>query len=203
MSVCVYDDLYRGRGRYCIAGDKPCEPSLYRFLAQLVRAIDCVLGGLRAPLITDHTRFDSLTVDWGCNMFEGYIIYKQWHKKEGRYYAIMRNPTTRHRTSVSWAKYIMSIHLGRKLDPITETVDHINNDKTDDRLENLQLLTKTENIAKSAKGKTLVTLNCPECGQEFTREKRQTHLTKGRGVRTFCSRKCACIYNKPAKRHGN
>ncbi len=131
------------------------------------------------------------------DLFDGIIVYKQWHKKQGRWYAYLYTPLTKHHTTMSWAKYVMCMHLNRTLDPDKETVDHINNDKTDDRIENLQLLTRKDNSAKSAKGRTLVTLNCPQCAIEFTREKRQTHLTKG-GVRTFCSRRCSILYNKPS-----
>jgi hypothetical protein len=78
-------------------------------------------------------------------MFDGMIVYKQWHKKIGRWCAYLYNPNTKERTTMAWAKYLMCLHLGRMLDPNTETVDHINDDKTDDRIENLQLLTRNEN----------------------------------------------------------
>lgn len=47
----------------------------------------------------------------------------------------------------SFARYLMSTKLGRYLDK-DEEVDHINNDKSDDRISNLQILTKRENIQK-------------------------------------------------------
>jgi hypothetical protein len=43
----------------------------------------------------------------------------------------------------------MSVHLKRYLS-VHETVDHINEDKTDDRLENLQILSTRDNIQKHA-----------------------------------------------------
>lgn len=132
-------------------------------------------------------------------MFDGMIVYKQWHKKAGRWYAYLYNPLTKERTTIAWAKYIMCLHLGRMLNPNLETVDHINNDKSDDRLNNLQLLTRLENTQKSAKGRTMVTLVCPKCGKEFTRERRLTHLIKG-GRPSHCSRRCGSLGNQSAVR---
>lgn len=51
--------------------------------------------------------------------------------------------------STAYARYLMSVKLGRFLEP-NETVDHINEDKTDDRLENLQLMSTADNIKKHA-----------------------------------------------------
>jgi len=41
----------------------------------------------------------------------------------------------------------MEVHLGRYLTTV-ETVDHINNNQRDDRIENLQLLSLADNIKK-------------------------------------------------------
>lgn len=40
-------------------------------------------------------------------------------------------------------------------------------------IENLQILTCAENVKKSAKGRTVITLNCDNCGKQFEREIRQ------------------------------
>ena len=110
-----------------------------------------------------------------------------WHKQEGRriVFVLWKGKP---RTSTSYARYLMSVKLGRILEP-SEQVDHINNDKTDDRIENLQILNHAENVEKSAKGRAMVNLQCPQCGVGFTRERRQTHLVKG-GRPTCCSKSC-------------
>lgn len=96
-------------------------------------------------------------------------------------------------TSMLYSRYLMSVKLGRVLDK-TEQVDHINNNPLDDRIENLQILSGSDNMKKYAtevsKGQTMVELICP-CGTKFTRVKRNTFLTKSRNaINTFCSRKC-------------
>lgn len=99
----------------------------------------------------------------------------------------------KHFKTISLAKYMMEVHLKRYLD-IDEEVDHINNIKSDDRIENFQILTRKENIRKHAKeikrGKFLVELICP-CGQQFIKEKYNTHLCKSRkSINTYCSQEC-------------
>ena len=49
--------------------------------------------------------------------------------------------------TTSYARYLMSVKLGRFLDK-NEVVDHIDNDRTNDVIENLQILTEKDNIDK-------------------------------------------------------
>ena len=51
------------------------------------------------------------------------------------------------RTTMALARYRMSVKLGRMLRD-DEQVDHIDNDKTNDSIDNLQILSKRDNIAK-------------------------------------------------------
>lgn len=89
---------------------------------------------------------------------------------------------------MTYARYLMCMHEGRWLGP-DEHVDHIDDNKLNDVIENLQILTKSENSKKNSPGRTMVTLVCPACNEEFTKERRQTHIVKG-GKPTVCSRKC-------------
>lgn len=97
------------------------------------------------------------------------------------------------RTSTSYARYIMSVALGRYLTN-EEEVDHIDDDKLNDVISNLQILTPKENRAKN-RTKTYVELLCPGCNTPFIREKNQTHLSKG-GYFSSCSRKCGNMARK-------
>ena len=132
------------------------------------------------------------------NPYEGYIAYgPTWHWKQKRYmislYPIDKEGSLK-RTSTSHARYLMAIHLGRKLSS-KEQVDHIDGDKTNDTIENLQILSQVNNMKKSRKERKVtrmeVELLCLCCGVHFKREKRQTHLAKKTSRITSCSRKCA------------
>lgn len=130
--------------------------------------------------------------------YDKYYVYVVFHKKEKRNYAILcpiDKTSGLKRTSVSYARYLMSVKLGRFLLP-TEQVDHIDDDKQNDDVSNLQILTNIENVSKECKhrkqsiGTLMVRLKCPVCGREFIRRKGLTHLTKNRGNVTTCSRNC-------------
>lgn len=63
------------------------------------------------------------------------------------------------RTTISYARYLMSIKLGMFISSEFE-VDHKDNDKTNDDIDNLQLLTQQQNLQKFKdlqKRKTLLT----------------------------------------------
>lgn len=92
-------------------------------------------------------------------------------RSQGRNIVCLYSTVTKQRSSMSYARYLMSTHLGRELD-ITEHVDHINNIKDDDRIDNLQILSHKGNSIKyhreCTKGKRMVRAECPVCGTKFT-----------------------------------
>ena len=75
----------------------------------------------------------------------GYLIDGSENRKM---VILISHDNSKHGTS--YARYLMAVSLKRYLLD-TETVDHINEDKTDDRLENLQILSRVENIKKNKK----------------------------------------------------
>lgn len=102
------------------------------------------------------------------------------------------------RRTILYSKYLMSLKVGRILSS-QEEVDHIDGDKTNDSIDNLQIVTRQENEKKFRDGMpcTKVTLECPKCGIIFKRRKGQTHLVPSKkATRTFCSRSCSSkFYN--------
>lgn len=92
------------------------------------------------------------------------------------------------RKGMLYARYIWEDAHNMQV-PKGYEIDHINNDKTDDRLENLQILSKADNIRKSHPKKNLIELVCPICGKPFMFEARNisTHPNP------CCSKKCGYI----------
>lgn len=127
--------------------------------------------------------------------YDGYTMYRVFHKKENRYFAVLVSPN--HRTTIAYAKYVLETHLGRKLRGGHQT-HHRDENTTNDVISNLEEKLKEKHLkdhgdALTRKG---VILDCPVCGREFTVEYRQTHWGKKQGERTTCSRPCS---RKPSR----
>lgn len=80
-------------------------------------------------------------------------VYGPYTRKDNRQHIILYDTETKIRRTQSYPRYLMEQHLGRELSPV-EHVDHINNNPSDNRIENLQLLSQLENNRKSNLGKT-------------------------------------------------
>lgn len=107
--------------------------------------------------------------------------------KEPRRVAILRyNNGEIH--SMSYAKYLYTSHYECDVAKGDE-VDHINNNQMDDRIENLQVISKRQNNSKKKQCKTFIELICPVCKKEFIFPKcnLSTHPNP------CCSRKCGGI----------
>lgn len=75
------------------------------------------------------------------------------------------------RLTTAYARYLMSVKLGRFLEK-DETVDHIDDDHTNDSIENLQILSRLDNIKKTPRKRQYVHgtrgcyrwgCRCPKC----------------------------------------
>lgn len=84
-------------------------------------------------------------------------------------------------------RWVVEQHLGRELEP-WEHVHHINHDRLDNRIENLEVVT----VEEHGKRHTYlpVTKSCVQCGEEFT-----PHKTKRRIAKT-CSPECKSARQK-------
>lgn len=126
--------------------------------------------------------------------YDDYYLYVIYHKGEGRRYACLVSikEGKKKRKTISYARYLMSVKEGRILNP-NEHVDHKDNNKMNDSIDNLQILTLSENNKKEGKrhGKAMVELKCPNCGVIFSRRKGNTHLVNSRkAAYTSCCKKC-------------
>lgn len=123
----------------------------------------------------------------------GYIVTN----KENRRHVILYN-SDKDRSTISYARYLYSVHLGRFLTK-DEQVDHINNDKTDDSLENLQILSVKSNNRKQAnlKGYQIVNYICPVCTSAFMRRKGASNKVPSKmGELMACSKNCRRLFYK-------
>lgn len=127
------------------------------------------------------------------------IEISDYYKKKGyitAYLAINKEPrrvcTLRKAdgtmTSMAYAKYLYTSYYNCEVDS-NDHVDHINGDKMDDRIENLQIISGTYNRRKDHKHKEMVELECPVCHCKFLFKKGNlsTHPNP------CCSRKCGGI----------
>ena len=121
-------------------------------------------------------------------------IYGPYVRKDGRKHMIILNDDGT-RTTKSFPRYLMEQYLGRELAP-NETVDHINEDFTDDRFENLQVLTRSENAKKQMmtepRKRKYFKFICPICKKQSSKYLNHVENNLKKGSRgPFCSRVCA------------
>lgn len=90
--------------------------------------------------------------------------------------------------SMSYAKYVYTSHYHCDVEKGLH-VDHINGDKMDDRIENLQVISERYNKGKDHQRKEMVIIKCPVCGENFLFEKRNlsTHNNP------CCCRRCGGV----------
>lgn len=117
------------------------------------------------------------------------------HKGTGRYQMAIRY-TDGSQSSMNYSRYLMEQKLGRKLKS-SEHVDHIDEDKTNDDINNLQILTKKRNVTKSNLAqprngrKGWDEYLCPNCGELFWRRVAIVDAALKRGCKgPHCSRSC-------------
>lgn len=118
-------------------------------------------------------------------------VYGPYTRKDGRQHVVLYKDGVR--KTVSYPKYLLEQKLGRSLLP-HETCDHIDNDHTNNCLDNLQVLSRVDNACKGTvlRPAEVGTFTCPVCNRSFTKSMRDVrgNLKKGRSG-PYCSRSCA------------
>lgn len=111
----------------------------------------------------------------------GYLVTN----RENRRMVVLFN-SNKDRSTTAYARYKLACSIGRLLTD-EEQVDHIDGDKTNDELCNLQILSPTENHHKTFKtGETMLNFVCPICNKDFTLTKQKA----AKKANPTCSRKC-------------
>ena len=94
-------------------------------------------------------------------------------------------------------RYVMSEHLGRPLNK-DEIVHHIDEDPSNNNIENLELMSTEEHSSFHHKINEDLEFICPVCENVFYRTRHNAN-----GDRTFCSRSCtATFYGTTEITHG-
>lgn len=120
-------------------------------------------------------------------------VYGPYYRKDGRQHVILVDDEGKKRT-VSYPKFLMEQHIGRKLSP-TETVDHIDRDFKNNNLANLRIVDRATHGKEDAKRVKLTPFICVWCGKNAERKANQLHhnanlLKAG----PFCSKTCSGKY---------
>lgn len=119
-----------------------------------------------------------------------FIILHTVKKGDYLYAVVPDHPKATKHGYVLEHRVIMENFIGRLLYE-NEIVHHIDGNKKNNLIDNLEIMTDQEHSRIHAKrGRTVVHLNCYHCGKLFTRELRHV---KGKG---FCSRYCNGKHNQ-------
>lgn len=96
-----------------------------------------------------------------------------------------------------YARYLVEVKEQRLLGP-DEEVDHVDNDCTNDDVDNLQILSNSDHRYKTDafKGTLNVVMFCPICKQKFIRRYTWTHLRHDDWVMSMCSIECNSKYRQ-------
>lgn len=116
-------------------------------------------------------------------------VYGPYLRKDGRLVLVLYDGVKRVTKQAS--RIIMEVYLGRVLDP-TETVDHIDRNPLNNKIENLQVLSRSSHASLDAIRVKVEKVKCLYCDSIFepTRAQRNTKNNAG----PFCSRKCSGLY---------
>lgn len=122
-----------------------------------------------------------------------WVIEKTVKKGEYIYGVCKQHPKATKKGYVLLHRLLIENYLGRQLES-NEIVHHINHDKKDNRIENLEVMDKIAHLKyhSSLNPRKTVSLVCPECNKEFVKYKNNVGWSR----QNFCSRKCNGTYQR-------
>ncbi len=91
----------------------------------------------------------------------------------------------------------MSVALNRILSR-DEEVDHIDGDKQNDSMDNLEIVSREENKKRHVRlhPKKMLRHTCPVCNTVFERDRQRSYQSIAKGKKLTCSRRCGGIKSK-------
>lgn len=115
------------------------------------------------------------------------------------YAVVPEHPKATAKGYVLLHRVVVENHLGRLLKD-DEIVHHLNENKRDNGIENLQVMTRKEHTSLHAKPRVILELACSFCGILFPRSFHQRAEVKGY-ENAFCSRSCNGKYQRRKQLH--
>jgi hypothetical protein len=122
-------------------------------------------------------------------------IYGPYQHENGRLFVVAKY-SDGSKGSISYPKYLMELHLGRKLLP-NETVDHIDRNYLNNEISNLQILDRSLHVKLDVKRRQDEILTCIWCNANFLKTGKILSTQNSRIKHTagpFCSKKCSGKY---------
>lgn len=120
-------------------------------------------------------------------------VYGPYKNKEGREFVIIIDDSGNRKTK-SYPKYLVEQRLGRELDPILETIDHIDGDFLNNDPSNLRILPLKEHVIQDVKRRKSAEATCIWCGKRFTITSSSIRKRYKQKAGPFCGRKCVGEY---------
>ena len=123
-------------------------------------------------------------------------------KGDYNYAVVKDHPSATKNGYVLHHRIVMENYLGRFLNS-NEVVHHINGIKKDNRIENLEVHDLAQHVRSHGlqRGRTMVTLKCPSCGEIFIRMRNKTHLVRPTNW-TACSNSCRGKFSRKIQLQG-
>lgn len=119
-------------------------------------------------------------------------VYGPYSNSDGRLYVQLYDDNGNRIQKQSYPKYLMEQYLGRKLDD-DETVHHKDGDFTNNDLDNLEIVDRSDHGYLHSPTADVLTFTCPVCGTSFERRlsKWMKNQVRKNMSGPFCSRLCA------------
>lgn len=140
----------------------------------------------------DVIKLENIYASKNFNRFRGVYVYKSENDSPslyGRKYVKLVKPGTDEQITLMLSRALITVQLNRILSE-HETVDHIDRDKTNDNISNLQLLGRQSHSAEDAIRGEVSPINCPICNVEYYPSLNDIWNLKNINIIPVCSKKC-------------